>query len=137
MFELGLSTPGFVNEQLFADCEDAGIKHLEISVNRWASEALDFNELKAWSEKYGVNLWSFHLPFYPFADIEISKEDMAEKSISYLSQFIKKGSEIGIDKYIIPMFFILNSSFEEFPDTTFSTTTNIVCIMSSNFRCLV
>ena len=101
MFELGLSTPGYINEQLFADCNAAGIKHLEISVNRWASEALDFNELKAWSEKYGVNLWSFHLPFYPFADIEISKEDMAEKSISYLSQFIKKGSEIGIDKYII------------------------------------
>ena len=101
MFELGLSTPGFVNEQLFIDCKDAGIKHLEISVNREKSEALDYSDLKAWSEKYGVNLWSFHLPFWPFSEIDISREDIAEKSVSYLSQFIKRGSQIGIDKYII------------------------------------
>lgn len=101
MFELGLSTPGYVNEQLFIDCKDAGIKHLEISVDKWKSEQLDFAQLKAWSEKYNVNLWSFHLPFWPFDEIDISNKELAEKSINYLSEFIKKGSEIGIKKYVI------------------------------------
>ena len=101
MFELGLSTPGYVNEQLFIDCKDAGIKHLEISVDKWKSEQLDFAQLKAWSEKYNVNLWSFHLPFWPFDEIDISNKELAEKSINYLSEFIKKGSEIGINKYVI------------------------------------
>ena len=101
MFELGLSTPGYVNEQLFIECKETGIKHLEISVDKWKSEQLDFAQLKAWSEKYNVNLWSFHLPFWPFAEIDISNEGLAEKSVNYLSEFIKKGSEIGINKYVI------------------------------------
>jgi sugar phosphate isomerase/epimerase len=101
MFELGLSTPGYVNEQLFIECKETGIKHLEISVDKWKSEQLDFAQLKAWSEKYNVNLWSFHLPFWPFDEIDISNKELAEKSINYLSEFIKKGSEIGIKKYVI------------------------------------
>lgn len=101
MFELGLSTPGYVNEQLFIECKETGIKHLEISVDKWKSEQLDFAQLKAWSKKYNVNLWSFHLPFWPFAEIDISNEELAEKSVNYLSEFIKKGSEIGINKYVI------------------------------------
>ena len=101
MFELGLSTPGYVNEQLFIECKETGIKHLEISVDKWKSEQLDFSQLKAWSEKYNVNLWSFHLPFWPFDEIDISSEELAEKSVNYLSEFIKKGSEIGINKYVI------------------------------------
>jgi len=101
MYEIGLSTPGFVDEQLFCDMAKAGIKHVEISVDRWKSEQLDFCKLKEWSEKYGVGLWSFHLPFYPFTEIDISNKDIADKSIEYLSGYIKKGSEIGIDKFII------------------------------------
>ena len=101
MLEIGLSTPGFVNEQLFADMARAGIKHIEISVDKWKSEQLNYAELKAWSEKYGVNLWSFHLPFWPFDEIDISHPKMAEKSIEYLTGYIRKASAIGIDKFII------------------------------------
>ena len=101
MLEIGLSTPGFVNEQLFADMARAGIKHIEISVDKWKSEQLNYAELKAWSQKYGVNLWSFHLPFWPFDEIDISHPDMAEKSIEYLTGYIRKASAIGIDKFII------------------------------------
>jgi len=100
-YEVGLSTPGFVNEQLFADMARAGIKNIEISVNKQKSENLDYGKLKEWSEQYGVRLWSFHLPFYPFDQIDISREGMAEKSVEYLSDYIKKASKIGIDKFII------------------------------------
>ncbi len=101
MYEIGLSTPGFINEKLFSDMAEAGIKHIEISVNKSQSEKINYDELKAWSEKYGVNLWSFHLPFYPFAEIDISKPDLAEQSVEYLAGYIKKASKIGIRRYVI------------------------------------
>ena len=101
MYEIGLSTPGFINEQLFSDMADAGIKHIEISVDKRQSDALDYGKLKEWSEKYGVNLWSFHLPFYPFSEIDISNPLLAEKSVEYFKGFIEKASRIGIRKYII------------------------------------
>ncbi len=100
-YAVGLSTPGFVNEQLFADMARAGINHIEISVDKKKSEELDYTRLKEWSEKYGICLWSFHLPFWPFDQIDISKKELAEESVNYLSEYIRKASEIGIDKFII------------------------------------
>ncbi len=99
--EIGLSTPGFVNEQLFCDMKNAGIKHMEVSVSKEKSESLDYEKLKEWSEKYEINLWSFHLPFYPFDEIDISKPELAKASVEYLKGYIEKGSAIGIDKYVI------------------------------------
>ena len=101
MYEIGLSTPDFVNEQLFSDMASAGIKNIEISLDKKKSEALDYAQLKEWSEKYGVKLWSFHLPFWPFDEIDISSPAIAEKTVSYLMGFIRKASEIGINKFVI------------------------------------
>ncbi len=101
MYEIGLSTPDFVNEELFRDMAKAGIKHIEISVDKWKSEALDYGKLKEWSDRYGVNLYSFHLPFWPFDEIDISSPSLAEKSVEYLCGYIKKASEIGIKLFII------------------------------------
>lgn len=98
---IGLSTPGFVNEELFKNMRDAGITHSEISVSKKESEALNFSKLKEWSDKYGIILWSFHLPFYPFDEIDISKPEIAKNSVQYLKSYIEKGSKIGIDKYVI------------------------------------
>lgn len=99
--EIGLSTPDFVNEQLFCDMKNAKIKHMEVSVSKELSEKLCFDDLKNWSEKYDINLWSFHLPFMPFSEIDISKPELAEGSVEYLKGYIEKGSKIGIDKYVI------------------------------------
>jgi len=101
VYEIGLSTPGFINEQLFANMAEAGIKHIEISVDKRQSDALDYGKIKEWSEKYDINLWSFHLPFYPFSEIDISNPDLAEKSVEYFKGFIEKASGIGIRKYVI------------------------------------
>ena len=99
MYKIGLSTPGFVNEELFKSCRDSGITHLEISVSKGLSERLCFDELKKWSEQYGITLWSFHLPFYPFSEIDISNPSICEHSYEYLCTYIDKGTKIGIDKY--------------------------------------
>ena len=99
--ELGLSTPGFITEELFSDMKKAGIKHMEVSLSKEKTENLDYEQVKAWAEKYDVNLWSFHLPFMPFKEIDISHPSLAEKTVEYLKEFIKKAAKIGIDKFVI------------------------------------
>ena len=99
--ELGLSTPGFITEDLFSNMKKAGIKHMEVSVSREKTDNINYEELKAWSEKYDVNLWSFHLPFMPFKEIDISHPSLAEKTVEYLKSLIEKATKIGIDKFVI------------------------------------
>lgn len=101
MFRLGVSTPCKIDEEMFKKYSAAGITHMEVSVNKELSEALNYDDLLAWSRKYGVALYSFHLPFMPFQDIDISTPELAEKTVEYLKGFIDKGASVGIDKFII------------------------------------
>ena len=101
MYRLGVSTPKAIDEEMFKLYSEAGVEQMEVSVNKELSEALDFDALLEWSKKYGVELYSFHLPFMPFDQIDISRPDVAEKSVEYLKGYIEKGTKIGIDKYII------------------------------------
>lgn len=101
MYKIGLSTADLVNEKMFADYKRAGIEYMELSRSREESDAFDFDKIKEWSEKYGIKLWSFHLPFWPFDEIDISKPSICQRSIDYLCTFIDKGTKIGIDKFVI------------------------------------
>ena len=101
MYRLGVSTPKAIDEEMFRLYNEAGVEQMEVSVNKEQSEALDFDALLEWSKKYGVELYSFHLPFMPFDQIDISRPDIAEKSVEYLKKYIENGTKIGIDKYVI------------------------------------
>ena len=101
MYKIGVSTPCQIDEDMFKKYSEAGIFHMEVSVNKEQSEALNYENLLAWSKKYGVELYSFHLPFMPFNDIDISRADIAQSSVEYLKGYIDNGTKIGIDKYII------------------------------------
>lgn len=100
-YKIGLSTAAPVTEELFKSYKDAGIDCMELSRGKEESDAFDFAKIKEWSEKYGIELYSFHLPFYPFTQIDISKEELAPETIKYLCDFIDKGTSVGIDKFII------------------------------------
>ena len=101
MYRIGVSTPKAIDEEMFKLYSEAKIAQMEVSVNKEQSEALDYSALLEWSKKYGVELYSFHLPFMPFDQIDISRPDIAEKSVEYLKGYIENGTKIGIDKYII------------------------------------
>ncbi len=62
---LGLSSCGSpsLSEAVFAGYRDAGIRLMEISLpcERYAS--LDLSAVAALARRYGVRLWSIHLPF--------------------------------------------------------------------------
>lgn len=102
MYKIGLSTTASdKTEELFEACANAGVEVVEISRPKTEVDALDYDSLKSISEKYGVEIWSFHLPFYPFSEIDISKPEMAKESVEYLCNIIDKATGIGIDKFVI------------------------------------
>ena len=104
MFKIGMSSCGFdVNSENFAALKNSGINYVEISLSADSYMDFDYAKAKKLASEYGIKLWSYHLPFFPFDKIEISVPDkeVREYSIKLFAELIKKGSEIGIDKYII------------------------------------
>ena len=99
MFNVGLSSCGkSVNEQLFQQYKDAGIKCMELSIK---PDSIDYAETKSLAEKYGITLWSLHLPFTPFSTIDISNPDLAEYSIEYFKGIIKNALPLGVKIFVI------------------------------------
>ncbi len=102
MYRIGCSTSGaFPDRALFAAYRAAGIDAMEISVKDNLYEKLDYPLLSSLSEEFGVELWSFHLPFSPFEELDISKPSLAAHSVSYLSSLIEKATSIGIERIVI------------------------------------
>ena len=105
--QIGLSLNGINAKTIDTDnlkkMKAAGIDSVEISLGRDLSLALDYSELKKSADEAGIELWSFHLPFMPFAEIDVSSTDETVRaySISMLSDMIKKAADIGIKLFVI------------------------------------
>ena len=101
--KLGLSSCDKpLNADTFRSYRDNGIELMEVSHGYIADhEACDFENVKALAEEYGVELWSYHLPFCPFEDIDISTPSMAEKSVKMILSYIDRASVCGFKVYVI------------------------------------
>ena len=101
-FKLGLSSCGKpLCEELFENYRRAGIEAMEVSLGVDGYATLDLAALRRMADAQGVELWSLHLPFCPFDLIDISKPELSDKTVDYFADLIKKGSRVGIDKFII------------------------------------
>ena len=99
---LAHSCGGTVNEEIMAGHKAAGINTIEISVgNTQLADALDFKEARRLADKYGIELWSLHLPFLPFNVIDPSNPEIADYTVKYFCSFIDKATEIGIKTIVI------------------------------------
>lgn len=102
MYDVGLSSCGHkLNEEFFEMYQKAGIKLMEVSPKDDEYEEVNYPEIQRLADKYGVKLWSYHLPFWPFTDIDISNKELCRSTFVYLTELIKKASDIGIDKFVI------------------------------------
>lgn len=99
---IGLSSCGKrLDEELFKSYISSGITHMEISEGKAACEVMDFDRIAELAKNSGVILWSFHLPFAPFSEIDISNPDLAGATVDYYLGLIKKATAIGIEKFIV------------------------------------
>jgi len=104
MYRVGLSTSGKgLGEDLFASYQENGISAMELSIDMQDYPNLDYQRLSKLSKKYDINLWSFHLPFYLQEELDISSlnKERRDNSLIYLSEIIKKATDIGFDKFVI------------------------------------
>lgn len=102
MFEIGLSTCSkIIDENLFRQYREAGIGAMEIAQPYDRYCKINYAEVYKFSKEYGIRLNSFHLPFSPFDEVDISNPVLQKGTIEYHSELIKKAADIGIEKFII------------------------------------
>ncbi|MBQ6420373.1 MAG: sugar phosphate isomerase/epimerase [Clostridia bacterium] len=104
MYPIGLSSCSkSPDEAFFVSCRDAGITAVEISPTLAECPGLPFEKIKDYAGAAGVQLWSFHLPFMPFDEIDVSSTDetLRLSSVSYDAHLIRKAAAIGIRIFVI------------------------------------
>jgi sugar phosphate isomerase/epimerase len=74
-----------------------------MEISQSAYDEFDYKKVCTLSKEYDVNLWSLHLPFFPFESIEISSCDktVRDNTVQRMTEIIKRAADTGIDKFII------------------------------------
>ena len=102
MYKIALSSTGkVIDEKLFESFKEAGIHAIEISGLFEDHMNYDMGHIKKAADKFGVKLWSYHLPFKPFDIIDLSKRELCKNSVKIMGELIKRAGDYGIDKYIV------------------------------------
>ena len=102
MYKIGLSTPcGHITEENLASYRAAGLTVMEISDGMEGFARFDYENARALADKYDITLHSMHLPFMPFAKIDISAPSLADDTVEYYRGLIEKGASIGIKIFVL------------------------------------
>lgn len=102
MLKIGLSTYlKTIDEALFASYREAGIECMEIATTYDLYPTLNMRNIRALADGYGVKLWSYHLPFLPFRELDISHRDLKDFSVKYLSELILRAGDVGIERFVV------------------------------------
>lgn len=103
MYRIGLSSCGkVIDEKLFASYASAGIEAIELSVRTIDYVLPPMAVLAEYSKRYGVELWTCHLPFGPGSEVDMSSPDAAvrKNTLERHKELIRRASDIGIDKFV-------------------------------------
>ena len=94
MLEIGISSCFYpvLTEESFKEIRAAGINALELSLKKDVCDTINYAQIKEWADKYGITLWSYHLPFAPDIDISVLDEDTRVSFVEYLASRRKYSS---------------------------------------------
>lgn len=102
-YPIGLSSRGGkpLDEAAFAAMKNSGLEVIEIARSDY--DNFDFATVKAFSDKYGIGIWTLHLPYMPFEKIDISSTDITlrKSTLDIFDDIIKRAAAIGIDKFVV------------------------------------
>ena len=102
MYRIGMSSCNeHFTDALFADYKNANVQAIEISIGQKPEKDLDYAEIKRLSDTYEIELWSYHLPFAPFSELDLSHPDLCDHTVEYFKSLIKEGSAIGITRFVV------------------------------------
>lgn len=100
-FALSIGEKRFIGEKGFEEMKKSGIKGIELSFGDYTD--FDYKAVKALSDNCGIEIWSLHLPFMPFEEIDISFSNKAkrESTVKMLTGIMERAFDIGIDRFVI------------------------------------
>ena len=104
MLKKAMSCSFELNEETFIALKNAGIEAIEISYRPEDIDSLNYQEVKELSQKYGVELWSYHLPFWwigAYIDASSHDKSVRDFSLKLWQNYVKKGAEIGIKRFVV------------------------------------
>lgn len=104
MNKVGLSCCGFaLNDENFRKLQQSGVSAIEISMAPDQYKDIRYGEVQAYAKRYSVELWSFHLPFMPFREIDISSclKELRDNAVRLYKVLIEKAANIGIRTFVI------------------------------------
>ncbi|MBE6629092.1 MAG: sugar phosphate isomerase/epimerase [Ruminococcaceae bacterium] len=104
MYKIGMSSCAFaLTEENFGALSNSGVEAIEISMRLEGLLTLDCRAVAELAKRYGIDLWSYHLPFLPFREIDPSSLDPAvrKNTLDVFSELIKKASDVGIDQFVV------------------------------------
>ena len=92
-----------LGREMFEEYKKGGVDCLEISTRWLVYDQIDYQRAGKLAKEYGIDIWSFHLPFQPFAKINpcsLDKE-MRDFTFNRFSDLIKIGADIGAKVFVI------------------------------------
>ena len=104
MYKIGMSSCAFaLTEENFQALSSSGVEAIEISMRLEGLLTLDCRAVAELANRYGIDLWSYHLPFLPFREIDPSSLDptVRKNTLDIFSELIKKASDGGIDQFVV------------------------------------
>ena len=98
MLRIGFSLHRDITEDTFAAIGGAGLSAVEINGTEH-----DFDVLGCWARRHGVTLWSRHLPYSPFGemDLSLSAREVRQRLESRLGELIREGAGAGIKTFVL------------------------------------
>jgi len=92
-----------IDRPIFEEYAASGIEAMEISLPHDQYAAIDWQATAKNARETGVELWSLHLPFSPFATNNIASldKDVRRATLELHSELIKKAGNIGIPVSVI------------------------------------
>lgn len=102
MFKIGLSiNKANMNPRFFEECATAGIDCIELSPTAEENVGLDVAGISYDMKRVGIEPWSYHLPFLPFEELDISVPKLVPYSLGLLSEYIRRAGDAGIVNYVL------------------------------------
>lgn len=92
-----------LGREMFEAYQKGGVDCLEISL-KWALyDQVDYKKAGKLAKEYGVEMWSFHLPFVPFSQIVPTSFDkqVRDNTLKRFSELIQKGADVGIKNFVV------------------------------------
>lgn len=109
-WKLGVSTISWnkspetvLSREMFEAYQKGGIDCLEISTNWALYDKINYRETEKLSKEFEIELWSYHLPYMPFPEVDITSKDKHVRDAAFEKQsnYIKKAADIGIKTIVI------------------------------------